>query len=135
MQADEILTEVRLPIMAPYTSATFIKLEQRRSMAISVVNLTTRLTLAATGAVSEARIVLGCLAPTLIRAIKAEGILIGNELSADRINQVATQASQETSPITDVRAGKNYRQKMAEVLVRRALMECWGDLEAKLAND
>ncbi len=120
--------------MPPYTSATFIKFEQRRSMAISVVNLTTRLTLAATGSVSEARIVLGCLAPTLIRAIKAEGLLIGNELSDDLINQAATQASQETSPITDVRASKNYRQRMAEVLVRRALIECWDNLETKLAN-
>ena len=134
MQADEILTEVRLPIMPPYTSATFIKLEQRRSMAISMVNLTTRLTLAATGVVSDARIVLGCLAPTLIRAIKAEGILIGNELSDDLVNRAAKQASQETSPITDVRASKNYRERMAEVLVRRALMESWKDLERKLSQ-
>ncbi len=132
---DEILTAVKLPLMPPYTAATFIKLGQRRSMAISIVNLTTRLTLAETGVVSDARIALGSLAPTPIRAIKAETILIGNALSDQLVDQAAKQARQETSPINDVRATRSYRLKMAEVLVRRALMASWDDLGRHLAND
>ena len=121
LQPDEILTEVRLPLLPSNTAATFIKLGQRRAMAISIVNLATRLTLAATGEVLDARIVLGSVAPTPIRAYQAEGMLIGKELSDDLIDAAAKLARRETSPIADVRASKNYREKMVEVLVSRAL--------------
>ena len=128
MEPDEILTEIRLPLMPPGTAATFSKLGQRRSMAISVVSLSTRLTLRAAGTVSDARIVLGAVAPTVIRAFAAEGILAGNELTNDRVDRAARAASRESSPITDVRATRDYRRRMTQVLVRRALLATWDAL-------
>jgi carbon-monoxide dehydrogenase medium subunit len=128
MEADEILTEIRLPAMPPHTVSRFTKLGQRRSMAISIVNLTTRLTLDEASQISDARIVLGAVAPTVIRAFAAEALLIGKQPSSDLLARVAREASRETSPITDVRASKDYRLKMAEVLVRRALEANWDDL-------
>jgi carbon-monoxide dehydrogenase medium subunit len=135
METDEILTEVRLPIMPPRTAARFIKLGQRCSMAISIVNLTTRLTLDKTSRVSDARIVLGAVAPTPIHAVEAEAILIGQQLSDDLLELAASQASREASPITDVRASKDYRLKMTEVLVRRALEANRDDLQRDGSND
>lgn len=128
MQMDEILTAVRLPLMPPDTASRFIKLGQRRSMAIAVINLSTRLTLGAKGTVSDVRIVLGAAAPTPMRAVAAEAVLMGNELSDDRVEEAATTASKEISPITDVRASRNYRERMAQVLVRRALLASWDEL-------
>lgn len=128
MQMDEILTAVRLPLMPPDTASRFIKLGQRRSMAIAVINLSTRLTLGAKGTVSDVRIVLGAAAPTPMRAVAAEAVLMGNELSDDRVEEAATAASKEISPITDVRASRNYRERMAQVLVRRALLASWDEL-------
>ncbi len=90
-------------------------------MAISQVNLTTRLTLDESATVSDARIVLGALAPTPIRAFAAEGILTGKQLSDELLEQAAAQAGQEISAIADVRASQAYREQMTEVLVRRAL--------------
>jgi CO/xanthine dehydrogenase FAD-binding subunit len=128
MTEEEILTEVRLPPMPAATAAWFIKLGQRRSMAISIVNLCARLTLAGDGVVTAARIVLGAVAPTPLRAIAAETLLTGNELSAELLDQAALQAGRETSPISDVRASSDYRTRMTGVLVRRALTALWDEL-------
>ncbi len=135
MQADEILTQIRLPLMPPDSASWFIKLGQRRSMAISIINLSIRLTLGANGTVSDERIVLGAAAATPLRAFAAEALLIGQELSDERIDQAAIAASKETSPITDVRASKNYRERMTQVLVRRALLASWDDLGRSGRNE
>jgi len=135
MRAEEILTQIRLPLVPPDTASRFIKLGQRRSMAISIINVCTRLTLGAKGAVSAARIVVGAAAPIPMRAVAAEAELIGNPLSDDRIEQAAMEASKEISPITDVRASRSYRERMALVLVRRALLASRDDLQRNDSND
>ncbi len=135
MQADEILTEIRMPLMPPDTASSFIKLGKRRSMAISIINLSTRLTLGAKGTVSDARIVLGAVAPTPVRAVAAEAVLMDEELTDERISQAAEATRTEISPITDVRASGDYRGRMAEVLVRRALLACRDDLRRSEPND
>ena len=117
----EILTEIRLPMALPRTAACFIKLGQRRSMAIAMVSVCTRLTLNADGSVAEARVVLGAVAPTVIHATGAETVLTGELISDDLINRAAKAASSEVTPISDVRASKEYRLKMTQVLVLRAL--------------
>ena len=121
LEPDEILTEVRLPLMPARTAAHFIKLGQRRSMAISIVNLCTRLSLAEDRKIATARIALGAVAPTPMRAVAAEKALMGTALSPEMIEQAAQLASKEISPISDVRASGDYRRRMTRVLVRRAL--------------
>jgi CO/xanthine dehydrogenase FAD-binding subunit len=121
LEPDEILTEVKLPLMPARTAAHFIKLGQRRSMAISIVNLCTRLSLAEDGKITTARIALGAVAPTPMRAVAAEKALTGKALSPELIEQAAQLASEEISPISDVRASGDYRRRMTGVLVRRAL--------------
>jgi len=135
MEPDEILSEIRLPLMPEGTAATFIKLGQRRSMAIALVNLTTRLTLDGTGAVSDARIVLGAVAPTPIRALAAEGMLTGKLLSDELFERAASMARKAISPISDVRASMAYREQMTEVLVRRALLATRDELERNQSGD
>ncbi len=73
--------------------------------------------------VSEARIVLGAVAPVPLRATAAEQILLGNEITEASIRQAARKAREEVTPISDVRASLGYRLEMTEVLVRRALLE------------
>ena len=128
MEPDEILTEIRLPLMPASSAATFIKLGQRRSMAISQVNLTTRLSVDESSMVSEARIVLGSVAPVPMRAVAAEEFLLGKELSEKLLNRAAKKARDEVTPISDVRASLSYRLEMVEVLVRRALLATWDEL-------
>jgi len=132
---DEILTEVRLARMPADTSATFIKLGQRRSMAISMVSVATRLTLDDNGSISAARIVLGSVAPTPIHARTAEKTLEGNAPSDDLLRHAATVAGNEATPISDVRASEAYRSDMTEVLVRRALLANLAGLRKSMSSD
>ncbi len=135
IEPDEILTEIRLPLMPSGTAATFLKLGQRRSMAISVVNLTTRLTLDGECTVSDARIVLGAVAPTPIRAVAAEGVLTGKRLSDELLERAAREAGSEVTPISDVRASEAYRKNMTEVLVRRALLATRDELQENASRE
>lgn len=70
---------------------------------------------------ADVRIVLGAVAPTPWRAKRAEEILHGNELTAERIAEAARMAAQEAKPIDDVRSSAWYRREMVEVLTRRQL--------------
>jgi len=129
IEPDEILTEVNLPLMPARSAAHFIKLGQRRSMAISIVNLCARLSLAEDQTIVAARIALGAVAPTPMRAVAAEKALTEMAISCEILEQAAQLASEEISPISDVRASGDYRRRMTGVLVRRALMKTRDELE------
>jgi carbon-monoxide dehydrogenase medium subunit len=128
MRPDELLTEIRMPVPPADSAACFIKLGQRRSMAISMVNVCTAIGLSADGVVNRARIVLGAVAPTPLHAVAAENLLTGGKLDKELIGKAADQAGREIAAITDARASASYRNRMAEVLVRRALTASWDSL-------
>ena len=100
-------------------------------MAIALVSLCTRISLDATGIVKTARIVLGSVAATTMRAMEAETLLTGNTLTDDLIDQAGAKAKEEASPISDVRASEEYRGTMVQVLVSRGLRTN----REKLGND
>lgn len=117
---DEMLTEIRVPVMAPGERGVFLKLSLRQALAVSVVNAAVVVRMER-GVVTRARIALGSVAPTVIRACEAEGVLVGGPLTEERIAEAAALAAQVAVPIDDIRAGAEYRREMAHVLVRRAL--------------
>jgi len=69
-----------------------------------------------------------------MRAVAAEEMLLGKELSDELLREAAHSAREQVTPISDVRASKSYRLQMTEVLVRRALLATRDEL-AKSAND
>jgi len=135
MEPDEILTEIILPLMPARTASCFLKLGHRRSMAISIVNLCTRLSRHADGTLAVVKIVLGAVAPTPLHAVSAEEFLSGKKLSADQVAGAAKLAGDDISPISDVRASGSYRRQMTKVLIRRALTSAWEELAQGDADD
>ncbi len=125
LEPDEILTEIRAPIPPPRTAGVFVKMGRRNAMAISVVSVAARLTLDETGRVATARLALGSVAPTPLRAMTAEALLGGQVLDGNLIAHAAREAQGAASPISDVRASAGYRLRMVEVLTRRALNTAW----------
>jgi xanthine dehydrogenase iron-sulfur cluster and FAD-binding subunit A len=71
--------------------------------------------------VVDARITLGSVAPTIMRAEQAEAALIGQPLSQETIQRAAQLAAAAARPIDDVRGSAVYRRMMVEVFTRRAL--------------
>jgi len=92
--ADELLVSVDLPGPASGSGSCYVRLEYRRQMEIAVVGATAVVTLDA-GAVSDARVALTALAPTIRRAPDAERALIGSDGGADA---VAATPGEEGAP-------------------------------------
>ena len=92
-------------------------------MEISIVSVTTILTLDEGGACQQARIVLGAVAPTFIRALEAEHLLQGQRLSEKLASQAGEMAQQSCNPITDTRASAEYRRMLVKALTRKSILQ------------
>jgi carbon-monoxide dehydrogenase medium subunit len=121
LQGDEILKEIFIPQPAGRRGATYIKLGQRKAMEIAIVGVGVAIYLNGSDRdVTECRIAMASVAPTPLRARKGEEILKGQEISDRLIEEAAEVAAEEASPISDVRAGRQYRLDMIRVLCRQA---------------
>jgi carbon-monoxide dehydrogenase medium subunit len=98
----------------------FHKVGLRRSQAISVVNLAAIFTFDG-DKVSQARLAFGSVAPTIIRAKKAEAYLSGKILDASTITEVVRIVREEIKPIDDLRGSADYRRYIAGVITKRIL--------------
>ena len=91
-------------------------------MAISVVSLGVLLEMRK-GICRRIRIAFGAVAPKPVRVYQAENALIGKEITPELLQACGTQAEKEIFPITDIRAGADYRRAMASLLLQRTLGE------------
>jgi len=129
LEPHEVILGVRLPIPPENTAAQFIKLGQRRAMAIAVASVAARLTQGQDGRITAARIALGSVAPSPFCATGAASLLQGSAASGQLIAEAAEQARAASSPISDIRASAIYRGRMVEVLTRRALTAARAELQ------
>ena len=124
MLPDELLTAITFAPMKATERGMFVKMGLRKAQAISVANATVIVDLAAAAAGGRAntvRIALGAVAPTVIRAHKAEAHLSGKVLDAAEIAAASELAAQEARPINDLRSPAVYRRGIVRVAVARAL--------------
>jgi CO/xanthine dehydrogenase FAD-binding subunit len=119
-QPDELLVVVHLPALPRATGSCYVRLEYRRQMEIAVVGVTAVVTLA-DGRVSEARVAITALAPTIRRVPAAEAALVGSDGGQAAIAAAAAATAAAAAPISDVRASERYRRAMAEVMAARAI--------------
>ena len=123
---DELLSGVRFPVTSlppAGTACGYYKLGLRKADAISVVSVAIRLEVEADGHCRLARIALGSVAPTPIRAIAAEESLCGQALTGKAFMEAGELAAMAVSPISDLRASADYRRRMVKVLVQRLLAQ------------
>jgi carbon-monoxide dehydrogenase medium subunit len=121
LRKGELLREITFRPEAG-TASSFQKLGRTRGEDISTA--TAAVLLKTDGSkISHARIALGSVAPTPIRAHKAEKELVGKAASESVLDSVASKASEEASPISDVRATADYRRSAVKALVMRGLAE------------
>ena len=105
----------------------FFKVGPRKEQIISVLSLSGRIVLGPDGSIHTIRLALGSIAPTPVRALRAEKALI-EKIPANAVRREACEALQkDISPIDDVRAPARYRRIAAAVLLDRFLKEASGD--------
>jgi len=128
----EFVTGIQVPAPASRTGSAYMRHTPRGAMDIAVVGVGASVTLAPrTGACQDVRIVLGAVAPTPIRARKAERILKGEKLSEALIKEVATVAVGEARPISDQRSSADFRRELVGVMTERMVTEAWDDARPK----
>jgi len=123
LEHDEIVTA--LTLSKPPARSVYLKLSPRHSMDLAIVGVAVAAG-ANGGGLSDIRIALGAVAPTPMRARKAEEVLRNRPVSTSAIEEAAHAASLECSPIDDFRASASYRRDMVYVLTRRALEQVFG---------
>lgn len=114
LQKDEIVTGIKVPYDKDLCGI-FTKVARRREVDLSTICAT----VARSG--NEWKLAFGAVAPTPVRLPKTEEHLRGIEITEALIDEAAKLARTEVSPIDDVRASKEYRLDVVEVIVRRSL--------------
>lgn len=119
LEPDELIVAAVLPGDVP-SNQQFAKIGQRSAMVISTVSAC--VIRDDDGAV---RVALGSVAPTPMRAHRAEALIAANpQPSEDVLDEFARVVGDEVSPITDHRSTESYRRHAAGVLARRLLERC-----------
>jgi CO/xanthine dehydrogenase FAD-binding subunit len=122
IEPHELLVAIDIETPPPWSGGAYIKLGQRKALEISMVNVAALLTLESPdGPITNARIALGAVAPTPVRAFAAEQLLIGEKPSEELFQKAGEVGVGMCSPITDHRGTMEYRCMMIEVLTKRAL--------------
>ncbi len=116
LHAAEIVTGLTIhPPAEPY-GAAFLKLSRYEGEDLAQANLAVVMT-----AAHRYRVAFGAVGPTPRRASSVEQILDGHPLDADKIAVAQHLVAEEISPITDLRATKEYREHMCRVMLERGL--------------
>jgi carbon-monoxide dehydrogenase medium subunit len=122
LEPDELLVSVEVPAPGDHAGSHYIKFKERQKMDIAFVGVAAAVDLEpGDGVIRDARIALGAVAPTPIRAPAAEASLRGQRLTDALLEQVGQEAAAASRPIADVRASAEYRREMVDVLTKRAV--------------
>ncbi len=116
----ELVTHIHVPQPAAGCAAAYERHSARSRVDLSAINVGVTVTLDG-DTCTEARIVMGAVAATPLRANAAEAILSGEPFTAENVAAAARAAAEASKPITDVRATAEYRREMVAVLTARAL--------------
>lgn len=120
----ELIRELRIPLKENDIHGGFYKIG-RTAEDISLVNAATTLIIR-DGIISEARLVVGAVAPTPLRITRAEAALRGQQPAAALWQEIAKIVSADVRPISDQRASAEYRRHVSGVAAARALRQAAG---------
>jgi aerobic carbon-monoxide dehydrogenase medium subunit len=122
IQPGEILTEIRVPPPQIGLRWSHIKFLPRSQEDFATVGVALAMRIQDEFC-QDIRLALNSVAPTILRAKRAEAILQQKEIDDKLISEMAEAAATETDPIDDNRGSAEYKREMVKVLVRRAIRE------------
>ena len=131
LKPGDLLVDVVIPKENLDKPAAFEKFGLRKGQALALVNVGASFWVGDKSVFEAPRIALGAVAPTVIRAPKAEAYLAGRTISAEAMAEAGRIAATEAKPISDFRASADYRRDLIAVLVKRALASSLARATAK----
>jgi CO/xanthine dehydrogenase FAD-binding subunit len=117
-----IVKQFEIPCLTTDEKWGWEKLRQRKGDSRSILSVSVRARME--GDICRSiRLVLGAMAANPFVSETAVQLLVGRPLSPDLVDRVAEEILSETDAGTDSRANAWYREKAAQVLVRRVLTQ------------
>jgi len=117
LRPDEILTEIRVPTPAPGTRSTYLKFKERASYDFALAAVAVSVVLGADGAVTDARVVLGGVAPKPWDAPAAARALVGQPMGSAAWTAAGVAAVADADPLDQ----NGYKVHLVKGLLFRAL--------------
>jgi aerobic carbon-monoxide dehydrogenase medium subunit len=127
----EVLSQIYIPSCEGPCGSAYLKMGARKALEISLVNVAVFLELGPEGSIRQARIALGAVGPTPLRAKSAEKILKGEKPRGEGDSlflEAAKAAARDGKPIDDHRGSAEYRRALIEILTVRTLMSAYQQL-------
>ena len=115
----ELISAVHIPARGDNAGDAYLRFIPRTEMDIAVVGCGVNLRLDG-DTVTEARVALGAVAPTVLLVPDAAAALIGTTLDDAALDALAAAASAACNPISDKRGTVEFRTHVAGVLAKRA---------------
>lgn len=128
LEPGDIVTAIVFPPLKKNQKAVYIKHAVRKAMDLAIVGVAVVITIE-NDICTEASIALGAVAATPIKAPKAEEFLVGKKLTEDVIEEAAQLAMESCSPISDIRASKEYRKAMVRIFTKRAIKKALEEMQ------
>jgi aerobic carbon-monoxide dehydrogenase medium subunit len=122
LRADEILTEIRIPVPSARSGGAYRKME-RKVGDFATAAVAVQVTLSEAGDCAQVGIGLTNVGPTPIKARRAEGLLRGRRPDQAAIQAAAREAAAESDPAEDLRGPVEYKRDLIRVLTARALRQ------------
>jgi xanthine dehydrogenase iron-sulfur cluster and FAD-binding subunit A len=123
LRRGELLTSIRLQRPQAGTGSAFIKVSR---VVADLAKVSVAALLVRDGdRIVDCRLALGSLGPTVLRARKAEELLLGKPFSAELALEAGKIAAEEVSPIDDVRSTAWYRREVVKAMTHDVLQVAW----------
>ena len=120
LRPGEILSQVRVPMLAPRTGTAYAKLYQPAS-GFAIVGAAARVTCGTGGKIEDIAVGLTGVGPKAYRAEDVEKALQGKKASPTVVADAVRHAAAGIEPLADLHASAEYRREMATVFTRRAI--------------
>jgi len=135
-EKNELLSNILVPIPAPFSGAGFFKLKQREALALAIVNSCSMLE-SDGHIITGARLAVGAVAVTPLVIEEATSILVSRtpEEAERYLSEIAEMAKRQSIPITDVRGSEEYRKEMVRESSMRSLRIALESLKVNIETE
>jgi xanthine dehydrogenase YagS FAD-binding subunit len=119
LEDDEIVQDIMIPAPPAGTKSAFVKFALRKSIDFPIVNCAAMIT-SSNGKAESARVCLNAVFVKPYRAVKAEEVVIGREISEDIAEAAGEAVVSDAKPLEH----NAYMVQLAKIMVKRAILSC-----------
>ncbi|UOF01257.1 xanthine dehydrogenase small subunit [Bdellovibrio reynosensis] len=133
LMPDEIATHISVPLLDKSWLTKYYKVSLRKDLDISAVTFAAAIKLK-DGLITEARIALGGVGPTVVRMPEIEKMLTGQAMTEALFKTAGQKARALIKPLSDLRATDEYRLKVVENLFHKFFIEYRNENETAVSS-